>query len=435
VEAINYLTKGLELLKVLPDTSERAQQELTLQITLGTPLIATKGYAAPDVESMYSRARELCRQVGETPQLFPVMWGLWAFYTARAEHREGYELAQQCVTLARRIQDAEFLLESDVALGTTLFWRGEFVPSRTYLEHGVTLYSPEQYRSHTFLYGQDPGVWCHCFLASLFWVLGYPDQALKKSQEALALAQEVNHPPTLAFALLVLSVVHLFRGEWELAREPTEALLVLATEQGFPYWLAEGTGLQGSMSVAQGRVWEGIEQQRQSMATLQAIGTELNRPGRLYDLAAAYGKVGQEEEGLQLLAEALALVNKTGGRSPEAELYRIKGELLIQQHILVGIAHQNVNLIEAGTVGGAHPTEKEEAEACFLKAIDVARKQQAKSLELRASTSLARLWQQQGKTKEAHRMLSEVYNWFTEGFDTKDLQEAKALLDSLASGV
>jgi predicted ATPase len=258
------------------------------------------------------------------------------------------------------------------------------------------------------------------------WVLGYPDQALKKSQEALTLAQELNHPPTLAFALYALSsVVHLFRGEWELAHEPTEALLVLATEQGFPYWLAEGTYLQGSMSVAQGRVKEGIEQQRQGIATLQAIGTELNRSARLYNLAAAYGKVGQIEEGLQFLAEALTLVDKTGGRFPEAELYRLKGELTLQQ---LKIKNEGLRITEA-----QDPTAStQDAEACFLKALVITRKQQAKSLELRASTSLARLWQQQGKTKEAHDMLSEVYNWFTEGFDTKDLQEAKALLQEFA---
>ena len=413
VEAISHFTQGLALLTTLPDTSKRAQQELTLQIALGAPLIATKGYAALEVESVYTKARELCQQVGESPQLFPVLWGLWAFYTARGEHQEGHELAQQCHTLAQRVQDDGFLLEADVALGTTLLWRGELELSRAYLEHGVSLYDAARHRSHTFLYGQDPGVWCYSFLIHALWALGYPAQALRKSQEALALAEELADPHNLVFALNLSAAAHLLRGEWQLMQKPLEALFALATEQGFPYWLAEGMSLQGFLSFVNGRVKEGIEQLRQSLATLEAMGTRLNRSLRIAGLGAMYGVVGQIEEGRRLFVEAVALVEKTEEQFFAAEVYRLNGDFTLQS---------SVQRVEPRLI---------EAEAWFHKAIEIAQSQKAKSRELRAATSLARLWQQRGKRVEAHKLLSAIYNWFTEGFDTRDLQEAKALLEEL----
>ncbi|HKA52919.1 MAG TPA: hypothetical protein VKJ47_04590, partial [Candidatus Binatia bacterium] len=198
--------------------------------------------------------------------------------------------------------------------------------------------------------------------------------------------------------------------EERLARERAEALIILATEHGFPWWLAWGKMVQGWVLTKQGQVQEGITQMHQ-----------LNRtPSTLALLAEAYGKVGQIEEGFTLLAEALAVVDKTGARVSEAELYRLKGELILQSGVKTPILQS------------AFRNPQLEAEACFLKAIEIARRQQAKSLELRATVSLARLWQQQGKKGAAHRMLAEIYGWFTEGFDTKDLQEAKALLEELA---
>ena len=238
--------------------------------------------------------------------------------------------------------------------------------------------------------------------------------------EALTLAEELSHPFSLAFALNYAAVLNQFLRDVPAVQEQAEALMTLAREQGFPVFLVLGTMFRGWVLVEQGQGEAGIAQIRQGIAAKQTTGTELGRPGDLAQLAVAYGKMGQVVEGLSVLVEALAVVDKTGERMYEADLYRLKGELLLAQHSRVGIAH---------------PTEKEDAEACFLKAIEVTKRQQAKSWELRASTSLARLWQQQGKAKEAHEMLSAVYNWFTEGFDTKDLHEAKALLDSLASNV
>jgi predicted ATPase len=406
VEAINHLTKGLEVLMTLPDTFKRSRQELDLQITLGPVLMAVKGFASLDTERAYARARELCQQVGETSQLFPVLYGLWLFYMVRAELQTTRELAEQLFTLAQREQDSSLLLEAHRVLGTTMLWLGEMAPARAHLEQGMALYDPQQHRSHAFVYGQDPGVACRSFAAWPIWVLGYPDQALQSIHEALTLAQELTHPFSLVYALTMAAVLHQFRREAQAVQERAEALMTLSTEQGFPYWLAFGTILRGWALTAQGEGAEGIAQINQGLAAHRATGAELHRPHFLSLLAEAYGKVGQPEEGLTVLVEALEIVDNAGERNWEAELYRRKGELLLEQ--------------QGQKVG--------EAEACFRKALDIARRQQAKSLELRVAMSLSRLWQQQGKQEEAHHLLAEIYGWFTEGFDTADLQEAKALL-------
>jgi tetratricopeptide (TPR) repeat protein len=194
-EAVVHLSKGLELLKTLPETPELIQQELTLQIALGVPLIAIKGYTAPEVERTYTRARESCQQVGETPQLFPVLWGLWAFYLVRGELQIAYKLAEQFLRLAQSVRDPAFLLEAHRAVGVILFYLGELVPAREHLEQGIALYDPQQHRSHALLYGFDPKVICLSHMGHVLWVLGYPDQALKRSLQALTLAQELSHLP------------------------------------------------------------------------------------------------------------------------------------------------------------------------------------------------------------------------------------------------
>jgi predicted ATPase len=413
-EAISLLTKGLELLKTLSDAPERAQQELTLQIALGVALMATKGYAAPEVGQAYARARELYQEVEETPQLFPVLWGLWAFYCNRAELQTARELAEQQLSLAQSIQDPVLLVEARFALGVTLFFLGEFIPAQELLEQGVALYDPQQLRSLAFLYGFDPGVATLSWAAHVWWYLGYPDQALTRSHEALARAQGLSHPYSLAFALGHNAWIHLYRREWQVAQEQAEAVITLCAEQGFAQMLAQGCIQLGWALAEQEQTEEGIVQTRQGLAAWRALGTELWQPYYLALLAEVYGKVGQAEEGLTLLAEALDLVGKTGERSWEVELYRLKGELTLKSKV-------------------PNPKSKVEAEAeeCFHRAIEVARKQQAKSLGLRAMVNLSRLWQKQGKKKEAQQMLAKIYGWFTEGFDTADLKEAKALLREL----
>jgi predicted ATPase len=302
---------------------------------------------------------------------------------------------------------------------------GEFVAAHEHLEHGIALYDPVRHRSHAYLYGQEPGVFCRVMGAWDLCLLGYSDQALIRSQEALVVAQEVAHPLSLTAAQTVFAFTHQFRREGHAAQEHAETAVGLCSQHGFPFFLGLATIMLGWARAEQGHTEEGIAQMRQGIADYQATGAELPKPRIIALLAEALGKVGQPEEGLNVLAEALAVVNKNGERDYEAELYRLKGELILQQFKVQGSTFQ------ATDPRLLTPDSQGEAEACFLKAIEIAQKQQAKSWELRASTSLARLWQQQGKATEAHKLLSDVYNWFTEGFDTKDLQEAKALLEEL----
>jgi len=245
-------------------------------------------------------------------------------------------------------------------------------------------------------------------------MLGYPDQALRQGLEGLTLAQEISHPFSLAFALHYAALVHQSRREVPLTHERAEALLALAREHKFPLWLAWGTIPWGWVLAEQGRGEEGVAQLRQGLVASRATGADYWRTLFLATQAEVHGKIGQAAEGLSVVAEALAAVDKTGERFCEAELYRLKGQLTLQSE-----------------VRGPKSEVEREAEECFQKAIEIARRQQAKSLELRATMSLARLWQQQGKQKDAHQMLVEIYGWFTEGFDTKDLQDAKTLLAEL----
>jgi predicted ATPase len=411
VEAIAHLTKGLEVLRALSDTPEHARQELDLQTALGPALMNTRGPGSPTVEQVYTRARELCQHVGEPQQLFRVLWGLWRYYHNRSELQMAGELGKQLLTLAQQVRDPELLLEAHHALWSTLFFAGELASARGHLEQGMAFYDPQHHRSHVSLHsGHDPGVCCLLHAACVLWFLGYPDQGLKRSEEALALAQKLVQPHNLALALRWVAELHKHRQERQAVQERAEAVMRLSTEQGFELELAQGTILWGWALTGQGQEVEGIAAMRQGLAALRATGGELRRPQVLALLAEAYGGIGQIEEAWNVLAGALAAMEKTGEGLYEAELYRLKGELLL-----------------------VHSTENHaEAETCFHQALDIARRQQAKSLELRATVSLSRRWQQQGKRDESRELLAPIYGWFTEGFDTADLQEAEALLAEVA---
>jgi TOMM system kinase/cyclase fusion protein len=417
LEAVAHLTRGLGVLAALPDTPERAQQELVVQTTLGPALMATKGYSAPELLQAYARARELCQQVGETPQLFQVLRGVWYFYLHRVELRTARELGEQLLTLAQRVGDPALLLEAHYALGNTTNYLGEFATAQAHFAQGIALYDPQQHQSHAFHYGQDPGVICRAYAGVTLWWLGYPDQALQQSQEALTLVRELAHPFSLAYAQFFAALLHQLRREWHLTHERAEAAIALGTEHGFVLWVALGTFLRGwaltarssESGAGQEQGEEGIAQMQHGLVALRAMGAEVFRPYGLALLAATYAQVRQPEQGFSLLTEALALTNDREERRWEAELYRLQGELLL-----------------------ARSTEQHtKAATCFRQALDIARRQQARSWELRAAMSLARLWQHQGQRTEAYELLAPIYGWFTEGFDTTDLQEAKALLDSL----
>jgi predicted ATPase len=406
-EAIGHFNKGLALLNTLPDTPERARQEVRLQIPLGHALIATKGYGAPEVEQTFNQARVLCRQVGETPELFRVLWGLAIFYSVRAQHKLALELRQQMLQLAQNAEDQSLHVVAHWSVGITLYYNGELALAHTHLEQGIACYDPHQHHTLAFHYGHDPGASCLSFLAWDLWLLGYPAQALARSHEALVRAREASHPLSLAYATFFATWLHQHRRDWPAAQEHAEALLALSTEQGFAFYEALGTFSRGVVRVKQGQVAAGIAQMRQGLADFRALEAEMFAPEFLGYLAEAYGLSGQAEEGLSLLVEALAAGEKTGEQYWDAELYRLKGELLRQA--------------EAQAV-------EDEAENCFHQAIRVAGQQQAKSLELRAVMSLGRLWQKQEKKGEARKRLAEIYGWFSEGFDTADLKEARALL-------
>jgi predicted ATPase len=420
VEAISHLTRGLELLKTLPDTPERTQQELTLQIALGPPLVAHKGHGSPEVKNTYARALELCQQLGETPQLLPVLLGLRSAYQSQGEYRTARRLAEQALRLAQRVQDPNFLMPAHMGLGALLFFLGEFVLTQEHMEQGIALYDPQQHNPHASRTAQDPGVLCLTYIAWTLWLLGYPEQAVRKGPEALSLARDLSHPFTLGWAFDLAAKLYLWRREGPVVQEQAEAMLRIADEHGMPYWLAEGRMMQGWALAEQGREEEGITQMRQGLSAWRALGSGVAASYFLTLPIEAYRRRGQIEEGLNTLAEAFDVVRKTGEGLWEAELYRLKGELLLMQE---GHRLQAVGFRE----------KAKEAEECFLKAIEIAQRQQAKSLELRAVMSLSRLWQSQGKKEEAHRMLVEIYGWFTEGFDTRDLQEAKALLVELGN--
>jgi class 3 adenylate cyclase/predicted ATPase len=428
-EAISQLTTALELLKTLPDTPERSQQELALHLALGVPLVVTKGIASPEVGETYNRALELSQNTTEPAQLFPVLRGLWNFYEVRGALHTARDLGAQLLDLAQRGQDPAFLLIAHGTLGDTLLWLGEFTAAQSHAERGSALYNPQQHRSLAFLYGgHDLGVSSLLWRALALWHLGYPDQARNRMHEALTRAQELSHPYSLAHALSFAALLYQFCGQRQAVQERVETALALSREQEFSLYLAMETVLHGwGLTEEEQRREEGITQMRQGLESWQATGAELLRPYYLALQAEAYGQRGIPEEGLSRITEALAAIEKSAERWWEAELYRLKGQLTLQKFQVSGAKFQ----VADPRLLTPDPQAEAEAEACFWKAIDIARKQQAKSLELRAVTSLSRLWHDQGKTREARQMLAAIYDWFTEGFDTTDLREAKTLLEGL----
>jgi serine/threonine protein kinase/predicted ATPase len=405
-EAIVLARRGIELLASLPASPARARKELALQITLGPALFATREWAAPDVEAAYTRAHLLCRELGESPDLFPALWGLCLFRIARGEIQTGLNLADQLLGLAQDAQDPGLLLQAHYAQGRVHTFLGDWTSAKTHLEQAIACYDRRQHHSHAFLFGgHDPCVSSLCFAALSHWMLGYPEQAFQKGQEALALARELGHTTSVGHAKLLVALLHQYRRDVTETLELAEELERLAADQGLLFYLAAAKVLRGWALVERGRNEEGMAQIRQ--------GFDLGGPTRahmrshsLAIFAEAWSKEGNFAEGLAVLATALEEAEQNGIRFYEPELHRLKGEFLL--------AH--------------HPANPTEAEACFHQAVAIARRHQARSLELRATMSLARLWRRQGRRDEARAVLAAVYETFTEGFTTPDLVDAAALL-------
>jgi class 3 adenylate cyclase/predicted ATPase len=410
VEAISHFTTGIELLKTLPETPEHTQQALTFYIGLGAALQIVKGNAAPEVEHTYIQACALCQQVGETPQLVPVLLGLYRFYLVQSQFHTARELGETLLRLAHHAEDSALTVLPHYALGATWFWLGALPAARQHLEAGSALYTPDQSRALVFRMGLDPGVGCRAYAAWTLWLLGHPHQALARLHEAMALVHELSHPYTLAWVRSWAAVIYQLHRDIPAVYEHAEAAVALSTEQGFPLWTALGTTMRGWALALQDQGEAGMAQVRQGIATWRATNATMLVPYLCTVLADVAAYLGHPEDGLQALAEAHTLVEQHEERFWEAEICRLRGVLLLRQT----------------------RTPPAEAEACFQQALDVARRQQAKSLELRAAMSLSRLWQQQGKRREAYDLLSPLYDWFTEGFDTADLQDARVLLEELS---
>ncbi len=409
-EAVMHFKSGLALIAVLPDSPERVRLELDLQIGLGTAACAAEGYASVAGAEAYARAMSLCSQHESGPEMFRAVWGLWASASSRTGFAHALELAQQLPLMASKSGDPLQSQQGHFAVANTLYWQGEFAAARESLECARTLYQPNQHELHVAEFGEDAGVTGGSYLSWVLWFLGFPDQARKISEQTLALARQLGHPYSLAYALTFASILRCRLRRPEEALALSQETLDLANAHGFPLWQA-GATLSLGWALAMQTQPEGVESIHQCVEATRATmgGVTLVILGPLVESSVILGLF---DSALRVVDEAFAAGNTIGDRHIEGELHRLKGESIL------GLADAD----EA----------KAKAEACFHLALAVSRKQQAKSLELRAAMSMARLWRRQGKPDDARRLLQGVYDWFTEGFDTPDLRNASEILNSLS---
>ena len=420
-EAAEHATRGLESLKRQPDSQERTQQELALQIMLGSALTALRGHAAPEVERAYARARELCERVDDTHRLFPVLLALGWFYLMGGPSDTARDVGTRLATMAEATGDPAILLAAHNVLGLASFYRGEFEAALDHSERGIALYDPKAHspaRSPVFRANVDPGVSCTGHAAWTLWLLGYPARAAARMREGLALAHSIAHPFSLAHGYRFGAAFHLGRRERDAHQEQSDAGFALATEHGFDAVLKAARFHQGWVLAERGEEQAGLAPMQEWVTACRDIRAAMVIPPYLGWLAEVFGRLGRPAEGLALVRDAFAAETASGYRYWTAELHRLQGTLTLQ----------------VGREGVSGTPVEESAESCFLEAIEIARRQRAKLLELRAATSLSRLWVRQGKASEARGLLSETYTWFVEGFDTADLTEARALLVELERG-
>ena len=408
-EAQGHYEQALDLLSAAPESTERAQRELRLQMALGNSLVMLKGQGAPEAGEAYARALELCRKFDETPRrLFPVLGALSVFHMARGEPRAARELLDQLLPMANNLQTPELLLLVHYGMGVVLLYLGELPQALTHLEQAIAFYDPAKRRSPS---AEDPILGSLSMAAFTLWQLGYPDRALEKARESVILAQKLSYPYGLCITLQRAANLSQLRGEVQATREQAESVIALAQEQGFTLQGAIGHALEGWALAKLGRNDQGIKQMEKGLAAAQAVGGVIYLAGLLAILAEVYSEAGQLENGLETIAKAFDLTSRTENAVHEPRLYLLKGELLLRQSDF----------------------DAAQVETAFRLAIAIARNHSAKSWELHATTSLARLLRNTSRRDEAHSMLSTIYNWFTEGFDTRDLIDAKALLDELST--
>jgi len=408
-EAINLSLHGLKLVTRFPEGADRDYQELSLCLTLGVPLIALKGYAHQEVGDVYLRARELA---DGTPYLSEVLWGLWTFYFLRADLHTARQIAAEFL----KLPEPQLAMLGHWAMEATLIHIGEFSLALEHYEKALLLYDPSQHLDDALRYAQNPGVGLPSHAAWGLWLMGQPDQALERIEEALARAQELSEPHGRAHALYFASILHHLRREPRLAQERADAALSIAAEHGLVMYQAYAKITRGWTMIEQGNQEPTVEQMRQGIAAYQGTGAEIGRPRSMALLAQALDQLNRTAEGITVLEEALEIANRTGELYYQAELYRLKGELLLKQ----------------SRSGSADKKSMALVKACFDKSLKIAKRQQAKSWQLRAAMSMARLYKEQCSREEAWQLLAPVYDSFTEGFETPDLLEAHALLQELS---
>ena len=412
-EAILHLSKGIELLRTLPEGPDRDRRELQLRLALGAPLHSARGQGSAEVEETYARALALCRQAGDPPELFQALSGLQIFYRNQGPVERAIELGVELLDLARRTGETTHLLLAHSALAHPLFPHGDFSKALEHCEQALAVYDPSEHRSLGYVYGLDPGISSLNLSSWALWQLGYPERALQRSEQSIELAREGTHLFSIASALVYAALVHLLRGEPPAAMERADEAIAVSTQHGLPVWLAFGLVLRAwALSRVDDAEGAGrtIGEMQQAVAQTQGTGNVLAIPGPLGLVAETFRRVGRLEEALGSVNVGLARSAEKHVPFWDAELHRLKGEIRLAQD----------------------PAADEEAESLFLRAIEIAKSQEGKSFELRAATSLARLWSGQGKKDEARELLAPIYDWFTEGVDTQDLKDAKALLEELA---
>jgi predicted ATPase len=411
-EAIGHLTAGLAQLTQLPETPERAKHELALQRLLGQASFATRGYASPEATRAFSRARELCTVIGDDATIVPVLAGVWLFQLTSGQQANAETTAKEMLRRAKPM-DAGTLLAGNSAVGISGVHLAKFADARMHFDQALASYrasNEAEGKELAYDYGVDLGAASCAYAAWCQWLLGYPDQALVLSDEALAKGERIQHGFSRARGLYWNSALHAFRREWPIVEERAGAAIALGRERGLAMIVAVGGIMRGAARAMLDSRVEAVVELREALAAYRATGARLQSTHHLVLLAEALVACRHYDEALSALHETAVQVKETGERYVEAEFHRLQGNLFLAQ----------------GGHGGA-------VELCYSQALEVAQAQGAHSLELRATIGLARLWRDQGKRDEARDLLAPVYGWFTEGFDTRDLKEARALLDELAA--
>ena len=398
-EAVGLARRGIELINKLANTREVVNEALCLHLTLGVPLIAIEGYASPNVGQVYTKARELYDQLGDTPDIAEVLWGLWTFHTLSADLETARKIAEEFLHLAERLHYPGLAMRGHWAMEITFTHIGNFSLALDHYEKALALYDPAQHRDDSFLYALNPGVAMPCFAAWAFWFTGLPDQALDRMEEALTLARDLAEPQGLAHAALFASVLYQFRRDRLMTQYYAEAVIDISREHGLVLYGAMAMIMQGWTLSERGGGREAVDQMREALAELDTTGTFLVRPHFLALLAEVLSTLDETEEAMTVLNEAIAMVDNKGERYYEAELYCLKGELLLKQSA----------------------DNRSKAEECFKRSMAIAESQNARSWQLRTAMSLARL-------HVSNDLLVPIYESFTEGFDTEDLRDANKLL-------